>query len=108
MKRKFEENIFIMGKKQCYENDIIINDIKIICNLKELKLEEYSNDMIKSGNGFNIRELFKIKEIIIEGEHIYIQNMSQCMKTFENCQPNGLFKRVNANGNREEFILKTD
>jgi hypothetical protein len=43
-------------------------DIKIICFNKLIKLETYSNSLIKSSYKFNLYETYKINNTILEGK----------------------------------------
>src|SRR5205085_8856731 len=69
---QMESNIFF---------NIVLNDVKIYTtdkySNKEFQIPLYSLNLIKSGETFNSKELFCIRNKIIEGEHKYSDNFNR-------------------------------
>lgn len=85
-----------------YNESITIFDMKIICfNRKEVELKEYNLKLIKSGVNFDIDDLFKIRNVKIEGQFInryFLQDFKsdfkyqvKKFKYYKNCKRNGLY-----------------
>jgi antitoxin component YwqK of YwqJK toxin-antitoxin module len=101
------------------KEDIIIVALSKNLNTIKLNFDEYSSTLIKSGFEFNINEIFKIKNIKIEGlfieQKIYPDNKVLTVFFVENCQVKGRFTRyITKDFNKEhnyyfennKFIIK--